>query len=441
MNIVFKIKTALILILVFALTTSGVSAQAVSGRYVESFPPSIRGQIGITVDVETGEIIYAKNPDHKAYPASTTKILTALLLAENTEPDEKIPYTQKAFEQPSYSLHKDYGPNSIDFELTAHEAMEAIIIYSANDVSTMVGEYLAGSKEEFSEMMNERIRKLGLQNTNFLNANGLHDDNHYTTGYELSVLTREAFQNDWVREVTKQPEVDLRTQNGEFPFENFKRHLENDGLILNKGGYTKESGRSLVALFERDGREIAGVVLNSTFVEGTWEGEEFNDMNRIMDWSFEEAHRTPLFQEGEKYDTYELEYREGAFWTIPDVLEIPLIPDESVHYYPNELNNREMTTTFDIEQDDAFDIDLDKPIGTLTVHQREKVDKVDVYTDLSEEDLPEENNNSSNIISIISLITVFVIISIFVIIKKRATPSKYRESKKLLEKDFWRVYS
>ena len=151
----------------------------------------------------TGVILYAKNIHMKEYPASTTKILTALIAAEQSELDEMVSFSHSAvFDTPRDSNHIaiDVGE-----ELTMDESINAILIRSANEVSFAVAEHISGTWQDFATLMNERAEELGCLNSNFVNPNGLPDDNHYTTAYDLAMIGRAFFKNEYLCKVSVTP--------------------------------------------------------------------------------------------------------------------------------------------------------------------------------------------------------------------------------------------
>ncbi|NBG88386.1 D-alanyl-D-alanine carboxypeptidase family protein [Isachenkonia alkalipeptolytica] len=347
--------------------------------------PIIRGEMGITIDVETGEILYAKNIDKKAYPASTSKIITGLLFAENSDKEDVLSYTENALAQPSYSLNTDYGPIPLGYEMTGKSAMEALLIYSANDVAAMVGDHVAGDGESFVQMINDRFDEMGLENTSFTNASGTHDEDHYTTAYELSVITREALSNPWVEEVLLTESVVIPTPRGTVPWENARRKVANGDPVLVKTGYTPAAGRCLVAIYERDGRKIAGIVLNSEYNHG--DTMVFEDMDRIMDWSFDEAERTPYFEAGDRVDTLEVEYRPLRFFGPVHTAEVPVTIQEEVLYFENDINEEEIHVAVELKDVSPFSMDPEEPVGTASIQEREAKESYAVYPEVSRGDI------------------------------------------------------
>ena len=129
------------------------------------------------------------------YPASTTKLMTALLLAENKEKSDSITYTESAYKQPAYSLRSNiYFNLKVGDTMSAADVMNSLLLFSGNDTAYMVADAVAGDADSFIKMMNEKAKALGMSSTNFVTANGLHDPNHYTTAYDLAILGASAYK-------------------------------------------------------------------------------------------------------------------------------------------------------------------------------------------------------------------------------------------------------
>ena len=248
--------------------------------------PSIVAKSAITMDLKTGEIIYAKDIDSKRYPASITKLMTALIFAEKATKDAIIPFTESAKIQPEYSLSVNYGPIAIGDSLSGADVMNALLLFSANDSAYMVADYISGSNSEFIKVMNARAKDLGLKNTNFENPNGLHNDNHYTTAYDLALMGKALLENKWIKEViaTEKAQIQFIKSQKRINIENRNKLLGEAGNIGGKTGFTTPAGRCLLAFYERDDRTLLGVVLNSEY--GATDTQVFDDMDTIIDYSF-----------------------------------------------------------------------------------------------------------------------------------------------------------
>lgn len=158
----------------------------------ENWPagPAVYAESAIVMEADTGMILYAKDMEAKNYPASITKIMTALVTLENCQLDEEVTYSYKA----THSI--EYGSSSIarteDEILTVEESLYALMLASANECANALAEHISGSVEDFAVLMNKKAEELGCVNTHFSNANGLHDENHYTCAYDMALITKAA---------------------------------------------------------------------------------------------------------------------------------------------------------------------------------------------------------------------------------------------------------
>ncbi len=229
--------------------------------------PEISAQAAILMEVETGTILYAKNIDERLYPASTTKILTCTLAMENCDLDEMVTASREAVNAVPWDGSKigmDAGES-----ISMSEALEAILVGSANEVANVVAEHVGGSNEEFVAMMNQRVEDLGLQNTHFVNANGLYDDNHYTSAYDLAIIAKDFFSYELLCKIARTPKVDFvatDTQPDTFTINSKNLLLEGkkyayEPLVGSKTGYTDKARQTLVSCAKKDGMKLICVVL------------------------------------------------------------------------------------------------------------------------------------------------------------------------------------
>jgi len=153
--------------------------------------PDVTAASAIVVDADSGKVLYSKNADVPRYPASTTKVMTGLLLAENTEPEDTIVAPSDVEVVTGSKMHLKAGE-----EVSAHDMLYALMLRSANDGCYAVAMHLAGSVPAFSKMMNQRAQELGCTHTHFHNPNGLNDKEHLTTAHDLAIIAREAMKNE-----------------------------------------------------------------------------------------------------------------------------------------------------------------------------------------------------------------------------------------------------
>ena len=250
--------------------------------------PSIMGESAITMDLDTGEIIYSKNADEKRSPASTTKLLTSLLFAENKSKSDSIPYSANSAALKETTLNNFIGNTAKPGDtLTANEVMDAVMVYSANDAAIMMAESVSGSVDSFVKLMNQRAKDLGAENTNFVNPNGLETDpnNHnVTTAYDLALIAKAAYANDWVRESMGLAKTSV-TLNGKIIYiETRDKLLGIDGNVGGKTGNETKAGHCFVGYYNRNGRNLITVVLGSLY--GADGMNVFNDTQSIADYSY-----------------------------------------------------------------------------------------------------------------------------------------------------------
>lgn len=294
--------------------------------------------------------------------------MTSLLLAENNSKTDIFKYTQSAKLQPEYSINTNLKSMKIGETMTADDVMKALMLYSANDMSYMLADNVCGDYHQFVDLMNKKATDLGLKNTHFTSPNGLHNDDHYTTPYELSIFGMAAYENPWVKEVIGTPSAVITTSdNKPMSIENSNKLLGIDGCVGGKTGYTDEAGRCLVAFFNRNGRELVGVVThslydaNDTFV--------FEDMKKIIDYSYN-LKKTTLYTAGQTIDTYAVKYRPLGFIGFTKTINIPIKVSDDIKYYNNDINVKEMKTDIKLSDINVWKLNKDTEIGTLTLDQR-----------------------------------------------------------------------
>lgn len=249
--------------------------------------PDVEATSAILMDINTGTILYEKNIHEQLYPASTTKILTTLVALENSSLNETVTFSRNAV----FSI--DQGSSHIGItdgeQLTMEQCLYGIMLESANEVSNAVAEHIGGSIEEFTNMMNEKAASLGCQNSNFVNANGLPNENHYTSAYDLALIGRAAMQNETFRTITSTlsytiPPTNLQEQAR--PLSNHhkmlaKRKYAYDGCIGGKTGYTNAARQTLVTFAKRGDLELVCVIMK------TESPFQYTETSKLFDWGFE----------------------------------------------------------------------------------------------------------------------------------------------------------
>lgn len=253
--------------------------------------PKVMAETAIVMDMDTEEILYAKGIDEKRAPASTTKILTAMLAIEKVPFETQITFTDEVNNIEAGSTHIGIKPGET---LTMKDCAYAILLASANEVSSGVAEYIGTTVPAFVDMMNQRAKELGCTNTHFVNANGLYDENHYTTARDLAIIAKAAFQNETFREVVKTPYYIVPKTN----ITDEERWLNNhhkmilqgseyyEGCLGGKTGYTEKAGNTLVTYAERNGRKLVCALLADVNIVA-----QYTDTKALLDYGFDSFQR------------------------------------------------------------------------------------------------------------------------------------------------------
>ena len=152
----------------------------------------------VVMDLDTNAFLYSKNAHEKMYPASITKIMTAMIVLEHTDMEEEITFSEIVYDIESDSSHVGIQPGE---KMTIRQALNALMLESANDVANGLAEYVAGSVEAFADLMNEKALSLGCENTHFTNPHGLHNENHYTCAYDMALIAQAAYEMQEFREL------------------------------------------------------------------------------------------------------------------------------------------------------------------------------------------------------------------------------------------------
>lgn len=231
--------------------------------------PDISSPSAILIDSKTGRVLYEKESDVKRFPASTTKIMTAILCIElgNLNDVVTVGTNVTQIERGSSQIYLIPGE-----QITLEQLLYAMMLESANDAAIAIAEHISGSVEEFVKLMNKRARELGAYNTNFVNPHGLHDDNHVTTARDLAIIARHAMTlpkfrevvrtvNYTIPETNKQPERNYITNSNKLIWKIDKTYSYEYAIGI-KTGYTTKAKNNLVAAAAKDSMELISVVMN-----------------------------------------------------------------------------------------------------------------------------------------------------------------------------------
>lgn len=247
---------------------------------------SIQADGGILMDADTGTVLYSKNMDEPYYPASITKILTALLVLENCSLDEMVTFSHDDV----YNVEAGSSSAGIDEGdvLSVKDCLYALMLASANESANALACHVSGSREAFADLMNEKAKELGCTGSHFANPSGLNDENHYTTAHDMALIAREAIKNPDFLEINQTRSYKLppikRSPEGGYVANHHKMLMKNEpeyysGAFAGKTGYTSLAGNTLVTCAQRDGMTLIAVVLNG-------HQSHYTDTRALFDFGF-----------------------------------------------------------------------------------------------------------------------------------------------------------
>lgn len=389
--------------------------------------PQIIGASAITMDMDTGEIIYSKNADVQRSPASTTKLLTSLLFAESKNKSDIISYSDVSAAVTETSLTNFIGNTAKAGDtLTADEVMDAVMVYSANDAAVMMAESVAGSVEAFCELMNQRAKELGALNTNFVSPNGLETDpnNHnVTTAYDLALIAKAAYENDWVREADGLDKTSVTLNDKKIYIETRNKILGANGNIGGKTGNETKSGHCFVGFYNRSGRNLITVVLGSEY--GADGMNVFNDTEAIANYSYS-APKSTYKSTGDEISTVDLNYKLFKFFGPIKTITAPVILDQDVEYYKNDFNDKNAKIEVPSNELDAWKVASDNNVDlTFTAGNHSETVKGSIT--LSVGQILKAN---IGVYALALLITILIIVLIFVVIKLIINSKRRRRNRR-----------
>ncbi|MDQ0213756.1 D-alanyl-D-alanine carboxypeptidase (penicillin-binding protein 5/6) [Oikeobacillus pervagus] len=255
-----------------------------------------KAKSAILMERDTGAILYDKNSDERLAPASMTKIMTMILIMEaiqkgNIKWDEKVRTSEYAASMGGSQIFLEPGE-----EMTVKEMLQAIAIGSANDASVAMAEHISGSEEEFIDMMNKKVKELGLKNTKFKNPTGLPVDGHYSSAYDMAIMAKELLKYKDITQFTGMYESYLRDETEKkFWLVNTNKLVKFypgvDGL---KTGFTSEAKYCLTATAKKNNMRVVAVIFGADTPK-----ERNAQITKMLDYSFSKYQTHPLYKSGE----------------------------------------------------------------------------------------------------------------------------------------------
>lgn len=316
-------KTSIIfifLILVLSFVTSSFGASL--SEKTSELESTMNSEAVLIMETSTGKVVYEKNGYQIKYPASTTKIMTAILTLENCNLDE----TATASENAITSIPSGYQTANIQIgeTLSVESLLYALMLPSANDSAVVLAEHVAGSVESFSDMMNKKAEELGCKNTHFVNPNGIHNENHYSTAYDLALITNYAMQNEEFRKIVTTTSFTLPATSA-YPSET-RTYMNTNNLIIPdyrdksdnyyyqyatgvKTGFTSQAKNCLVSTAEKNGMQYTCVVLGASidYVNGESVSHRYVDSIALFNYAFDNFSFRKIKSEKNNIKTIEID--------------------------------------------------------------------------------------------------------------------------------------
>ncbi|MDM5190650.1 D-alanyl-D-alanine carboxypeptidase [Bacillus sp. DX4.1] len=275
-------RTIIMIVMIATLFTSMIFfSYAKRQKDVKDNGPAITGKYGITIDADTGEILYGKREQERSYPASVTKMMTTLLLLENVKKDEEITVTENATKTESQSKKIKLRAGE---KLKRDEALKLMLVISADPIAESIAEHIAGSKEKFVKMMNERAKELGAKHATFKNASGADALGNKVSPYDIAIITKEALKYPIVLDYMNTTRTTLHTSQRSPKIANYGREeLYNDSYAIgSKSGLSALGKYTVVTVDEKDGKRVINVVFSSSRTQ------LYPDTKKMAHYAFEQ---------------------------------------------------------------------------------------------------------------------------------------------------------
>lgn len=317
----------------------------------------------ILIDAQTGQILYEHNAREQAYPASVTKLMTAILTLENCKLDDEVTVDRNAL----LGIPRSYTVAALqpNEKITVEELLNVLLIPSANDAANVLAFHIAGSTEAFAEMMNKKAEELGCKNTHFCNPSGIHDDNHYTTTYDMALIGKYAYTFDTIKTIAQKTEYELpnlpdgkerkfKTTNTLITPKNQYFYENATGL---KTGYTDKAKSCIVATAKKNDMELMCVVLGGDKTEDRKAQREL-DCKTLFDYGFNNYSSSDLCIKNNSVDKSKIN-------NLSDNLkDVDLCYESSLHLLVPTDNS--YTTQYTFKQDIKLPIKKGEIIGSVT---------------------------------------------------------------------------
>lgn len=405
-----------------ASTESASGNQQTSAKSETDF--TIYSEGAVLMDSSTGAILYGKNENEKLYPASTTKIITAIIAIENCKPSDKITASYNAVMSiPSGYSNAAIQPNET---LTFQELLDMFLIQSANEIGYIFAEHISGSIENFATLMNQKAASLGCKNTHFTNPSGIHDPEHYSTAYDMALIARYCMQNETFRKTVEKTSCTIEATD---KYE--QRYFKNTNDLINpsskyyyeyaigtKTGYTSQAKRCLIATSLKDNLELITVTLGA---ESSIPDKRYEDTVNLFEYGYSNFETQKIATKGEVAQEIIVEN------ATKDTKNLSLlIKEDLTGIAPTNLKLSDLNPSIKLNDSIVAPIQEGTVLGKITYN----IGDFEYSTDLIASHNVEEFDVTSMLWQIALALLVLFILARLLLFKKKSKKKKARTQKR-----------
>ena len=390
----------------------------------------------VLLESSTGKILYGKNENQKLYPASTTKILTAILAIENCNLTDKLTASNTAIS----SIPSGYSNAAIQpgETLTVEELLELFLIHSANEVGYIFAEQISGNVENFATLMNKKATELGCKNTHFANPSGLQDTNHYSTAYDMALIARYCMENTTFRNIVSKTSCTIKAT------EKYQeRYFKNTNDLINpsskyyyeyaigiKTGFTSQAKNCLISASKKGDLELIAVALGAEATEDGRSGRYMDSIN-LFEYGFSNYRMQQIANKNTVINEITVEN------ATKDTKNLSLLLKDSITALtPTNLDINKLNYSIELNENISAPIIEGSILGKVTYN----IDGITYSSDLIASHSVDEINNSLSIVQIVlAVIVLLILIKLFSTKKKRKSSNK-KSGKKRKYKNYDSIY-
>ena len=318
---------------------------------------SVAAKAALLIDLNTGRAVYEQDADERVYPASLTKIMTCLLALENGNLSDVVTVSASALDD--LDADSSVAGLQVGEQMTLENLLYCMMVVSGNDACNVIAEHIAGSITDFVRMMNQRAYELGCLNTHFSNPHGLHDENHYTTARDLSIITQAALKSENFRQIVDTYEYQLPDDNVRQNIPKLKttnmliyRSMSNSLYYSRahgiKTGYTSQAGRCVISEATGDGLDLLGIVCGAATTildSGDLLMENFTECARLFDYGFDNYSYLPIMSPLYPVDQVKINNSAGAE-------AVAVAPQDEIKVLlPNDYDPDKLVTDIQLNSD------------------------------------------------------------------------------------------